>query len=188
MTLKKKLILTVLFIICANSLRLLAYTRILFIFLIRPEIVPVFLCGMICGAPFGVICGLSLLPSYYLHFITAYHPLTLSAALILYIVLFYPAYNGLIAGLAMKLFRTGSILLNAFLSLTVSNILGEAVRVLHFSLSLNADFWVNLEVIIAINTSIMVMIETVIIYFVVLGRGCGQKPGPKVQGEENVFL
>ena len=87
---------------------------------ILPMHIPVLLCGMICGWPFGAVCGLlgPLLSSV----ITGMPP----AAMLPAMMLECAAY-GVASGLLMKYVRTGKDNLDLYISLICAMILGRVV-------------------------------------------------------------
>ena len=87
---------------------------------ILPMHIPVLLCGMICGWPFGAVCGLlgPLLSSV----ITGMPP----AAMLPAMMVECAAY-GFASGLLMKYIRTGKDNLDLYISLICAMILGRVV-------------------------------------------------------------
>lgn len=83
-----------------------------------PMHIPVLLCGLICGWPYGLACGV--LAPILSHLITGMPP-----AAILPGMLFELAVYGLVSGLMMKYIRTGKNLWDIILSLVVAMLLGR---------------------------------------------------------------
>ena len=87
---------------------------------ILPMHIPVLLCGMICGWPFGAVCGL--LGPFLSSVITGMPP----AAMLPAMMLECAAY-GVASGLLMKYVRTGKDNLDLYISLICAMILGRVV-------------------------------------------------------------
>jgi niacin transporter len=85
-----------------------------------PMHIPVLLCGLICGWPYGLACGV-LAPTLS-HLITGMPP-----AAVLPGMLFELAAYGLISGLMIKHIRTGKSLWDVVLSLVAAMLCGRAI-------------------------------------------------------------
>lgn len=85
-----------------------------------PMHIPVLLCGMVCGAPYGAVCGLlgPLLSSV----VTG-----MPAAAILPGMMVECAVYGLVTGLMLRLVRTGKTYADLYLSLVTAMLLGRVV-------------------------------------------------------------
>lgn len=88
--------------------------------LLSPMHIPVLLCGLICGWPFGLACGLigpvlsSLLTG-------------MPGAPILPSMMIELAVYGLLSGLLIKIVRTGKLLLNVYISLVGAMLAGRVI-------------------------------------------------------------
>lgn len=95
-----------------------------------PMHIPVLLCGLICGWPFGLLCGLAgpLLSSLF----TGMPPMAYLPSMMVELAVF-----GLVAGLLMKVLSTGKLFADLYISLTgamlAGRIVGGAARALIFA-------------------------------------------------------
>lgn len=85
-----------------------------------PMHIPVLLCGLICGCPFGLVCGL--LGPFLSSVITGMPPQAYLPPMMVELAVY-----GFVAGLMMRLVRTGKSLLDLYISLTVAMLLGRVV-------------------------------------------------------------
>lgn len=88
--------------------------------LLSPIHIPVLLCGLVCGGGYGIVCGIAgpVLSSLLSGMPPAAMLVTMIPELAVY---------GLVAGLAMRLIRTGSGLADIYISLTIAMLLGRIV-------------------------------------------------------------
>ena len=85
-----------------------------------PMHIPVLLCGMICGAPYGALCGLlgPLLSSVFT---------MMPSAAVLPGMMVECAVYGLVTGLMLRRVHTGRIYLDLYLSLLTAMLLGRVI-------------------------------------------------------------
>ena len=83
-----------------------------------PMHIPVLLCGLICGAPFGLLCGIAgpILSSLF----TAMPPIAILPAMAVEL-----AAYGLFTGLFMSIVRTKKLFLDLYVSLIAAQICGR---------------------------------------------------------------
>lgn len=85
-----------------------------------PIHIPVLLCGLICGWQYGLACGIGgVLLS---HVITSMPPMAYMPPMLVECAVY-----GLVCGLGMRFFRTGKTLLDLYLSLIASMLLGRII-------------------------------------------------------------
>ena len=92
-----------------------------------PMHIPVLLCGLICGWPFGLVCGI--IGPFLSSIITGMPP----AAMLPSMMVECAAY-GCVTGLMMKLVRTGKTLPDLYISMITAMVLGRVVSGLAKSL------------------------------------------------------
>lgn len=85
-----------------------------------PMHIPVLLCGLTCGWPYGLVCGV--LAPVMSHLITGMPPAALLSAMICEL-----AAYGLISGLAAKYIRTGRRTLDIYVQLIAAMLIGRVV-------------------------------------------------------------
>lgn len=83
-----------------------------------PMHIPVFICGLICGWQYGLFCGIAgpVISSA----LTGMPPIATLPAMIVELGLY-----GLIAGIMMKVVKTGSTIADLYISLTVAIVIGR---------------------------------------------------------------
>ena len=86
---------------------------------LSPMHLPVLLCGLVCGWPYGLACGV--LGPLLSHLLSSMPPLTALISMVPELGVY-----GLIAGLGMQRIRTGKTLLDLYLSLLPAMVLGRA--------------------------------------------------------------
>lgn len=88
-----------------------------------PMHIPVLLCGLLCGWPFGLLCGLGgpLLSSL----LTGMPPMAYLPSMLIEL-----AAYGLVAGLAMQLVRTKKLFADLYISLVAALLAGRIVAAL----------------------------------------------------------
>ena len=106
-----------------------------------PMHIPVLLCGMICGWPMGLLCGIAgpILSSL----ITQMPPLAYLPSMLVELAVY-----GLICGLAMKYIRTGNLSADIYLNLVIGMLTGRVIagicRALIFSAgSYSMSMWIS---------------------------------------------
>ena len=105
-----------------------------------PMHIPVLICGMICGWPYGLLCGLMgpLLSS----FITGMPPVAILPAMMVECGTY-----GLVSGLMLKYLRSGKVYLDLYGALIVAMLTGRVVsgiaKALIFSPGLAMSAWVT---------------------------------------------
>lgn len=121
-----------------------------------PMHIPVLLCGLICGWPFGFLCGLlgPLVSS-----LTGMPPLAILPSMMVEC-----ATYGLVSGLIMRFVRTGKPTVDLYISMITAMILGRVVsgfaKALIFTPGAPAFAWVT--------TSLVVGIPGIIIQLIVM--------------------
>jgi hypothetical protein len=83
-----------------------------------PMHIPVFICGLICGWQYGLFCGIA--GPAISSALTGMPPIAMLPSMMVELALY-----GLIAGLMMKIVRTGSTLADLYISLTVAIVIGR---------------------------------------------------------------
>ena len=85
-----------------------------------PMHIPVLLCGLVCGWPYGLLCGLAgpALSSLF----TGMPPVTMLPSMMVECAVY-----GAVTGLAMKFFRTGRLYPDLYVSMLLAMILGRVV-------------------------------------------------------------
>lgn len=112
-----------------------------------PMHIPVLICGMICGWPYGLLCGLMgpLLSS----FITGMPPVAILPAMMVECGTY-----GLVSGLMLKYLRSGKVYLDLYGALIVAMLAGRVVsgiaKALIFSPGLAMSAWVTASFITAL--------------------------------------
>lgn len=112
-----------------------------------PMHIPVLICGLMCGTVYGAVCGIlgPLLSSL----ITGMPPLSIAPAMMVECALY-----GLICGLMMKYVKTGKTVLDIYLSLITSMLLGRIVaglaKALIFTPGVSPFAWVTTSIITGI--------------------------------------
>lgn len=106
--------------------------------LLSPMHLPVLLCGMICGWPYGLACGLigPMLSS----FITSMPGIGYLPNMMLELALY-----GLITGLMMKLMHTGKLIVDVYISLLVAMLAGRILTGIARALTLGIFMPVTLK-------------------------------------------
>ena len=106
-----------------------------------PMHIPVLLCGMICGWPMGLLCGIAgpILSSL----ITQMPPLAYLPSMLVELAVY-----GLVCGLAMKYIRTGNLYADIYLNLVIGMLTGRVIagicRALIFSAgSYSMSMWIS---------------------------------------------
>lgn len=84
-----------------------------------PMHLPVLLCGLLCGWPYGAFCGIA---GPVLSSMSGMPPLAMLVSMVPELCVY-----GLVTGLGMKLIRTGKILPDLYLSLVPAMLLGRIV-------------------------------------------------------------
>lgn len=87
---------------------------------ISPMHIPVLLCGLICGWPFGLLCGLTgpLLSS----FVTGMPTMVFLPSMMIELAVY-----GAVSGLLMRLVRTNKVYTDLYISLIAAMLLGRVV-------------------------------------------------------------
>ena len=111
--------------------------------LLSPMHLPVLLCGLVCGWPYGLFCGA--LGPVLSHLLSTMPPVPVLISMVPELCVY-----GLAAGLGMKLIRTGRTLLDLYCSLLPALVLGRVaggvVKVLFYlssAESYTAAMWVS---------------------------------------------
>lgn len=88
--------------------------------LLSPMHLPVLLCGMICGWPYGLACGLigPMLSS----FITSMPGIGYLPTMMVELAIY-----GLVTGLMMKLIHTGKLIIDVYISLLIAMLAGRII-------------------------------------------------------------
>ena len=86
--------------------------------LLSPMHLPVLLCGLVCGWPYGLVCGV--LGPVLSHLLTRMPPVPVLISMVPELGVY-----GLAAGLGMKLIRTGKTVPDLYLSLLPALVLGR---------------------------------------------------------------
>lgn len=84
-----------------------------------PMHIPVLLCGLICGWPYGLVCGLL---GPFLSSFTGMPPLSVLPSMMVECGVY-----GMVSGLMMKFVRTGKPVADLYISMTAAMILGRVV-------------------------------------------------------------
>lgn len=131
-----------------------------------PLHIPVLLCGLICGGTYGLLCGIAgvLLSAL----LTGMPP----AAVMPPMLVECAVYGG-IAGLLMKVIRTGNVYADLFISLVGAMIMGRAaaglVRGLIFSAeSYSLTAWMTSYFVTALPGIILHLILIPVVYFALI--------------------
>ena len=112
-----------------------------------PMHIPVLICGMICGWPYGLLCGLMgpLLSS----FITGMPPVAILPAMMVECGTY-----GLVSGLMLKFLRSGKTYMDLYAALIVAMLAGRIVsgiaKALIFSPGLALSAWVTASFVTAL--------------------------------------
>ena len=85
-----------------------------------PMHIPVLLCGLICGWPYGLVCGI--LGPLFSSLITGMPPTAILPGMLVELAVY-----GLVTGLMMKLIRTKSLYADLYISLAVAMLAGRLV-------------------------------------------------------------
>ena len=85
---------------------------------LSPMHLPVLLCGLVCGWPYGLVCGL--IGPVLSHLLSGMPPVTVLIGMVPELGVY-----GLVTGLGMKFIRTGKTLLDLYLSLLPALVLGR---------------------------------------------------------------
>lgn len=108
---------------------------------------PVLICGLMCGTVYGAVCGVigPLLSSL----ITSMPPLSVAPSMMIECAVY-----GLVCGLMMKYVKTGKSLLDLYLSLVTSMLIGRVVaglaKALIFTPGISPFAWVGASIITGI--------------------------------------
>lgn len=88
--------------------------------LLSPMHLPVLLCGLVCGWPFGLLCGLAgpILSSL----ITGMPPMAYLPSMLIELAIY-----GLVAGLLMQLLHTGRLFADLYVSLAAAMLAGRMI-------------------------------------------------------------
>lgn len=119
-----------------------------------PMHIPVLLCGLICGWPYGMVCGLigPLLSSF-----TGMPPLAILPSMMVEC-----ATYGLVTGLMMRFVRTGKYAADLYISMITAMILGRTVaglaKALIFSPGAAPFAWVTTSLVMGIPGIIIQLI------------------------------
>ena len=84
-----------------------------------PMHIPVLLCGLMCGWPYGLVCGLL---GPFLSSFTGMPPMAVLPGMMVECGVY-----GLVTGLMMKFIRTGKLLPDVYISMAVAMVLGRVV-------------------------------------------------------------
>ena len=112
-----------------------------------PMHIPVLICGLMCGTVYGAVCGIMgpLLSSL----ITGMPPLSIAPSMMVECAVY-----GLVCGLMMKYVKTGKNLLDLYLSLVTSMLIGRVVagfaKALIFTPGVSPFAWVGASIITGI--------------------------------------
>lgn len=88
--------------------------------ILSPMHIPVFLCGLICGGPMGLLCGL--VGPLFSSILTGMPPMAYLPSMMIELAVY-----GLAAGVMMQLIHTGKIYGDLYVSLIVSMLAGRVV-------------------------------------------------------------
>ncbi len=83
-----------------------------------PMHIPVLLCGLICGAPYGVICGIA--GPFLSSVLTGMPPMAYLPSMILELAIY-----GLVSGIVMRAVRSGKLYADLYLSLIAAMVAGR---------------------------------------------------------------
>ncbi len=123
---------------------------------ILPMHIPVLLCGLVCGWPYGLVCGLL---GPFLSSFTGMPPLSVLPSMMVECGVY-----GLVTGLMMKYVRTGKATADLYISMVTAMVLGRVVaglaKALIFAPGTPAFAWVT--------TSLVTGIPGIIIQLVVM--------------------
>ncbi len=121
-----------------------------------PMHIPVLLCGLVCGWPYGLVCGLL---GPFLSSFTGMPPLSVLPGMMVECGVY-----GLVTGLMMKYVRTGKVAADLYISMLTAMVLGRVVagfaKALIFAPGTPAFAWVT--------TSLVTGIPGIIIQLVVM--------------------
>ena len=143
-----------------------------------PMHIPVLICGMICGWPYGLLCGLMgpLLSS----FITGMPPVAILPAMMVECGTY-----GLVSGLMLKYLRSGKVYLDLYGALIVAMLAGRVVsgiaKALIFSPGLAMSAWVTASFITALpGIAIQLVFLPGVVYTLMKARVIPQRYCEKV--------
>ena len=88
--------------------------------ILSPMHIPVFLCGLVCGWPFGLLCGLA--GPFLSSLITQMPSLAYLPGMLVELAVY-----GLVAGLLMRVVRTKNLYADLYISLVISMLAGRIV-------------------------------------------------------------
>ncbi len=156
-------------ILCAVCIALCVVLPLAFHFIqsagaiLSPMHIPVLLCGLLCGWPFGLLCGIAgpLLSSLF----TGMPPVAMLPAMMVELAVY-----GTVSGLLMKLVRTGKLFADIYISLIGAMLAGRVVagvaRALLFSPgAYSMSVWVASYFVTALPGIIMHLVLVPAIYF-----------------------
>lgn len=86
--------------------------------ILSPMHIPVLLCGLICGWPFGLLCGIA--GPFLSSILTQMPMMTYLPSMMVELAVY-----GFVAGLMMKLIHTGNLYVDLYISLIVSMLVGR---------------------------------------------------------------
>ncbi len=123
---------------------------------ILPMHIPVLLCGLVCGWPYGLVCGLM---GPFLSSFTGMPPMSVLPGMMVECGVY-----GMVAGLMMKFVRTGKPTADLYISMVTAMVLGRVVagfaKALIFAPGTPAFAWVT--------TSLVTGIPGIVIQLVVM--------------------
>ena len=88
--------------------------------ILSPMHIPVLLCGLVCGAPFGLICGI--LGPFVSSILTGMPAFGYMPIMMIELGLY-----GLISGLVMQLFRSGKLVIDLYAALIIAMLGGRVI-------------------------------------------------------------
>lgn len=88
--------------------------------ILSPMHIPVFLCGLVCGWPFGLLCGLA--GPFLSSLITQMPQIAYLPGMLVELAVY-----GLVAGLLMRVVRTKNLYADLYISLVISMLAGRIV-------------------------------------------------------------
>lgn len=120
-----------------------------------PMHIPVLLCGMICGWPYGLLCGL--MGPALSSMLTGMPPAAMLPAMMLECAVY-----GAVTGLMLKLLRTGRLTLDLYISLITAMLAGRVIsgiaKALIFSPGITMGAWITASFITALPGIIVQLI------------------------------